>query len=108
MQTLAALADPTRLRIVELLAEKERSSGDLVKQFRISAPAISQHLKVLHQARLVSVRVEGQKRIQMLDPRGLEELDAWLSRTKRVWTARLDTLERLLLAEDSNPKPKKK
>lgn len=108
MQTLAALADPTRLRIVELLAEKERSSGDLVKKFRLSAPAISQHLKVLREARLVAVRVEGQKRIQMLDPRGLAELDAWLSRTKRVWHARLDTLERLLLEEDTNPKPTKK
>ncbi len=108
MQTLAALADPTRLRIVELLAEREHSSGDLVKKFRVSAPAISQHLKVLREARLVTVRVEGQKRIQMLDPRGLEELDAWLARTKRVWTTRLDTLERLLLAEDNNPKPKKK
>ncbi len=108
MQTLTALADPTRLRIVEMLAQGERSSGEIARRFKISAPAISQHLRVLRNARLITTRIEGQRRIQTLDPRGLDEVEAWVSRTRQIWNARLDTLERLLLEEDIKLKSKKK
>lgn len=101
MQSLLAIADPTRRRIVELLAERDRTSGELVEEFDLSAPAISQHLNVLRDAGLVTTRAEGQSRIQTLNPRGLDELDAWLQRTRRYWSARLDDLERELRAEDA-------
>jgi DNA-binding transcriptional ArsR family regulator len=104
MQTLAALADPTRRRIVELLAECDRSAGEIVAKFHMSASAISQHLKVLHEAHLVSVRVEGQRRIQVLNPRGIDEIEAWVVRTRRVWEKRLDALERMLREEDAKTK----
>ena len=61
MSSLAALADPTRRRIVELLSEGERTAGEIVERFALSAPAISQHLKVLREAGLVQVRVAGLK-----------------------------------------------
>jgi DNA-binding transcriptional ArsR family regulator len=100
MQTFAALADPTRRRIVELLAERDRTAGALVKEFDMSAPAISQHLNVLREAGLVTSRVEGQHRIQSLNPAALDEIDAWLQRTRAFWSRRLDALERELRAED--------
>ena len=100
MQSLAAIADPTRRRIVELLAEGEHTAGELVDKFDMSAPAISQHLKVLHEAGLVTVRAEGQSRIQSLNPDGFDDLEAWLEKTRSVWSHRLDALERELRAED--------
>jgi DNA-binding transcriptional ArsR family regulator len=100
MQSLAAIADPTRRRIVELLAERERTSGELVDEFNLSAPAISQHLNVLREAGLVTTRAEGQSRIQSLNPHGFDDLDAWLEKTRSVWSRRLDALERELRAED--------
>lgn len=115
MQSLAAIADPTRRRIVELLADRERTAGELVDEFDLSAPAISQHLKVLREAGLVITRAVGQSRIQSLNPDGFNELDAWLEKTRSAWSSRLHALERELLADDERqkksaskkPKPKK-
>ena len=101
MKSLLAIADPTRRRIVELLAERERTAGELVEEFDVSAPAISQHLNVLREAGLVITRAEGQSRIQSLNPAGLDEVDAWLEKTRSVWSSRLDALERELRAEDA-------
>jgi DNA-binding transcriptional ArsR family regulator len=101
MQSLAAIAHPTRRRIVELLAERERTAGELVAEFDLSAPAISQHLNVLRDAGLVTTRAEGQSRIQALNPDGFDDLEAWLQRTRSVWSSRLDALERELRAEDA-------
>jgi DNA-binding transcriptional ArsR family regulator len=108
VQSLLAIADPTRRRIVELLAERERSSGELVEEFDLSAPAISQHLNVLRDAGLVVTRAEGQTRIQSLNPAGFDELESWLQRTRNFWSQRLDALERELKAEDELNKRKKK
>lgn len=100
MQSLLALADPTRRRIVELLAVRDRTAGELVDEFDMSAPAISQHLKVLREAGLVTVRAEGQSRVQMLNPEGLGDIEEWLEKTRSIWSRRLDALERELRAED--------
>jgi DNA-binding transcriptional ArsR family regulator len=111
MQSLAAIADPTRRKIVELLAVRERTSGELVSEFDMSAPAISQHLNILREAGLVTTRAEGQSRIQALNPDGFDDLETWLQKTRSVWSSRLDALERELRAEDAaNAKksPKKK
>jgi DNA-binding transcriptional ArsR family regulator len=107
MQSLAALADPTRRRIVELLAVRDRTAGELVKEFDMTAPAISQHLNVLRDAGLVVTRAEGQTRIQSLNPAGLDELESWLEKTRRFWSRRLDALERELRAEDERDRKKK-
>ena len=110
MQSLLALADPTRRRMVELLAVRQRTAGELVEEFDLSAPAISQHLNVLREAGLVTTRAEGQSRIQVLNPEGLDDLEAWLQKTRAIWSRRLDALERELRAEDeaSERKAKKK
>jgi DNA-binding transcriptional ArsR family regulator len=108
MQSLLAIADPTRRRIIELLAQRDRTSGELVDEFDMSAPAISQHLNVLREAGLVITRAEGQSRIQSLNPAGLDDIGAWLERTRHFWSQRLDALERELKAEDERNKPKRK
>jgi len=93
MEPLAALADPTRRRILELLAEAERDAGEIGSHFDVSQPAISRHLRVLRETGLVRVRPEAQRRLYSLDPQPLADLDAWLARYRPFWTQRLDALE---------------
>ncbi|MBV8749063.1 MAG: winged helix-turn-helix transcriptional regulator [Candidatus Eremiobacteraeota bacterium] len=106
MHGFTALADPTRRRIVEMLATRELPAGEIARRFDMTAPAVSQHLKLLREAGLVHVRRDAQRRIYALDTRGLAELDAWFARFRRFWNDRLDTLERELNTPDnrrSNP-----
>jgi DNA-binding transcriptional ArsR family regulator len=88
-----ALADPTRLRIVELLAEGERSAGEIASHFRSARPGVSRHLRVLREHGLVRARRDGQRRVYSLNPAPLEELDEWLQRYRVFWTNRLDALD---------------
>src|SRR6266404_3806652 len=94
--SLAALADPTRQRIVAMLAAGALSSGEIAGRFELSPPAISQHLKTLKQARLVSVRADRQKRIYSLDPDGMREVSDWVRGIQAFWNPRLDALEAAL------------
>ena len=96
MDAFLALADPTRRRIIESLADGESAFGTLAGQFEMSRPAVSQHLKVLREAGLVSVRKDAQRRISRLNADGLGELEQWLEKVKRFWGPRLDELERAL------------
>ena len=109
MDSLEAIADPTRRHIVELLARRDRTVGEIVEEFEMSAPAISQHLKVLREAGLVTSRVEGQSRIQSLNPAGLQQIQAWLLSTMSFWNERLDALDAALRADSqliTHPKTK--
>ena len=83
-----------------MLAAGDLSSGQIADRFAISAPAISQHLKVLKQARFVRARVEGQHRIYELDPAGFTELENWLGDVRQFWRSRLDRLESELRKKD--------
>lgn len=96
MDSFAALADPTRRRIVECLAQGPMASGEIARQFAITAPAISQHLKALHSAKIVRVRAQAQRRIYEIDPQGIEELERWIGELKRFWGDRFDRLEQAL------------
>jgi DNA-binding transcriptional ArsR family regulator len=95
----AALADPTRQRIVEMLAAGALCAGEIAARFELSAPAISQHLKALKAARLVKVKPLAQKRIYELDPEGLTELSDWVAQIRAFWNPRLDALEQALKRE---------
>ncbi len=109
MHSLEAIADPTRRRIVEMLAARDLTVGEIVEEFDMSTPAISQHLKVLREAGLVNSRVVGQSRIQSLNPEGLQQIQSWLVSTMNFWNQRLDALEAALRADtDSQSTPKKK
>jgi DNA-binding transcriptional ArsR family regulator len=89
----AALADPTRRRLLELLVAGERSAGSLADEFAISRPAVSRHLRVLREAGLVRSRGEGQRRLYSVDLTPLDEVDAWLERWRGFWSQRLDALD---------------
>ena len=93
MNALAALADPTRRRIVELLAESELSAGEIASRFTTTRPGVSRHLRVLREQGLVRARAEGQQRLYSLDPSPLQDLDAWLDHYRGFWENRLAALE---------------
>jgi DNA-binding transcriptional ArsR family regulator len=96
----AALAEPHRREILDLLREGERPVGDLVAHLQLSQPGVSKHLKVLREAGLVAVRVDGRRRLYALRPQPLVEVDQWLEPYRAFWTHRLDALERHL---EENP-----
>jgi DNA-binding transcriptional ArsR family regulator len=87
----AALADPIRRRVLELVRDGEVPAGELAAQFRVSRPAVSRHLRVLREAGLVHERREGRMRLYSADPAPLAELRGWLD---RYWAERLDALKR--------------
>ncbi len=90
------LGDPVRRRILELLAERDLASGEVVavisKEFGITQSAVSQHLKVLRDNGFATVRVDGARRIYSVDPRPLADVDVWLDRFRRFWDPHLDAL----------------
>lgn len=77
---IKALADPTRRRILSLVKEGERASGDIAARFAVTGPAISQHLKVLREAGLVNERRDGVRRLYSMRPEGLAEIRRFLER----------------------------
>lgn len=96
MLVFDVLSDPVRRRILELLAERARSSGDIVevirKEFGISQPAVSQHLKVLRECGFATVQNDAQRRMYSVDPTGFREVDDWLVPFRSFWTAKLEAL----------------
>jgi DNA-binding transcriptional ArsR family regulator len=94
--TFTVLAEPSRRRILGLLRERERSVGELVEATALSQPGVSKHLRVLRDAGLVEVRPDAQRRFYGLRPEPLAEIDAWLAPYRRLWSRRLDALERQL------------
>lgn len=100
MDVFSALAEPTRRKILEMLASKgELSATEIYEQFPVSRPAISQHLKVLREAELVSVEKRAQQRIYRVNPHTVLEVESWARRLAQIWEQRFDALEKLLQAE---------
>jgi len=92
----AALAEPHRRQILDLLRDGERQAGELVDRLELSQPGVSKHLRVLREAGLVAVRADGRRRLYALRTQPLAEVDAWLEPYRAYWSNRLDALERHL------------
>ncbi|MDW5329361.1 metalloregulator ArsR/SmtB family transcription factor [Plantactinospora sp. KLBMP9567] len=96
MHAFDVLGDPVRRRILELLADGERSAGEVSavvqEEFGISQPGVSQHLRVLRENGFTTVRAAGTRRLYAVDPAPLQEIDRWLERYRGFWTQRLDAL----------------
>ena len=96
MHAFDVLGDPVRRRILELLAGGEQAAGQVStvvqKEFGISQPAVSQHLRVLRDNGFATVRAEGARRLYAVDATGLQEVDVWLQPFRQFWTQRLDAL----------------
>ncbi len=90
---LSALAEPNRLRIVELLRENPYPVGEIARRLVLRQPQVSKHLRVLSQAGLVKVHPAAQQRIYQLQAKPFEELDSWLETFKRIWETRMDNLD---------------
>lgn len=103
MDIFTALAEPTRRTIVELLASRgPLSATEISEQFPVSPPAISQHLKVLREAKLVHMEKQAQQRMYRLNQDALVELEGWASHMTHLWNQRFDALEMVLEAEKKN------
>jgi DNA-binding transcriptional ArsR family regulator len=100
---LDVLAEPNRRRILDLVRDRPRPVGELVDELGLTQPGTSKHLRVLREAGLVEVRPDGRRRLYALRPEPLAELDAWLAPYRRLWSARLDALERHLDATKEEP-----
>ncbi len=96
MHAFDVLGDPVRRRLLELMADGERSAGELTavvrEEFGISQPAVSQHLRVLRDGGFARVRPEGTRRLYAVEAAPLQEVDGWLEPFRAFWTQRLDAL----------------
>ena len=96
MHAFDVLGDPVRRRLLELLSEGERSSGEMVavvqREFGITQSAVSQHLKVLRDAGFATVRIDGARRIYAVEAGPMREVDVWLDRFRSFWTPRFEAL----------------
>ncbi len=102
------VAEANRRRILDLLREGPHSVGEIGTRLRLNQPAVSKHLRVLRQARLVAMEVDAQRRLYQLRAEPLRELEAWLAPYRRFWALRLDALERHLdTMPDGPPRPRK-
>jgi DNA-binding transcriptional ArsR family regulator len=106
-----AIQDPTRREILDALRDRDYAAGELAALFPVSRPAISKHLRVLREARLVAERRTGRHRIYRLDPAPLQSLDQWLGHYRLFWAARLHDLKQVVEAEarrppSRNPRPR--
>lgn len=91
--TWEALTDPTRRTIVEHLARREMSAGEVAALFDAARPGISRHLRVLREAGVVEARPVAQQRVYRLTPSALDEVEQWCRQVRGFWEQRLDALE---------------
>lgn len=104
----SAVADPTRRAILARLALGEATVNELAKPFRMTQPAISQHLKVLENAGLIITRVEGTKRPRRLSTAGIDAMDQWLNSLRKTLERNYDQLDQVLAAMESKKQSKEK
>ena len=100
MDMFVALSDPTRRAILELLASRgELSATDIYEQFSVSPQAVSQHLKVLREAKLVVMEKRAQKHLYRLNPQTLSQFETWVQQTRQRWEERFEALDKVLADE---------
>jgi DNA-binding transcriptional ArsR family regulator len=96
IETLAALAEPNRFRIVELLRSGPRAVNDIGERLRLTQPQVSKHLRVLKESGLVDVQPIAQQRLYELRAQPLRQLHHWLERYREIWDARFAELDDLI------------
>jgi DNA-binding transcriptional ArsR family regulator len=105
LETFAALAQPTRFRIVELLRSGRLTVNEIGERLELNQPQVSKHLRALKDAGLVTVEPHAQQRVYELRAKPLRQIHDWLERYRTVWDARFDALDELLV-ELENKKEK--
>jgi DNA-binding transcriptional ArsR family regulator len=111
IETFAALAEPNRFRIVELLRAGPRAVNDIGERLQLNQPQVSKHLRILKEAGLVEVQPRAQQRVYELRGQPLRQLHDWLERYRRLWDARFteldDLIEELTEKEKSDARKKR-
>jgi DNA-binding transcriptional ArsR family regulator len=105
VETFAALAEPNRFRIVELLRAGPRPVNDIGERLRMAQPQVSKHLRVLREAGIVEMQPKAQQRLYELRAQPLKQMDQWLSRYRQLWDARFDELDELIEELKDKEKP---
>jgi DNA-binding transcriptional ArsR family regulator len=112
IETLAALAEPNRFRIVELLRSGPRTVNDIGSRLELNQPQVSKHLRVLKDVGLVEVQPRAQERLYELRAQPLRQLHGWLERYRRIWDERFDEMDRVVqelkTKENANADKKRK
>jgi DNA-binding transcriptional ArsR family regulator len=108
IDTFAALAEPNRFRIVELLLDGPRAVNEIGERLQLNQPQVSKHLRVLKKVGLVDVQPRAQQRLYGLSPQPLRQLSGWLERYRELWDARFDELDEVIDDIKKNAKRKRK
>jgi len=103
-----AIADPTRRRIIDLIAHKAMNLNAIADNFKISRPAISQHIKILTECGLVIINQQGRERFCEVELRQLSEVSDWVEQHRKIWEGRLDAMGKLLDELQSKKKSQNK
>ena len=104
----AVIAEPHRRAILGMLSSSERSVGELMHHLRLPQPSVSKHLKVLREGGFVASRVDAQRRVYRINPKPLQDVDAWLAPFRRFWSKHVDALEQHLERMEKVPSVKGK
>jgi len=107
VESFEIIAEPNRRAILSLLVSSQQSVGEIERRLGMPQPTVSKHLRVLREAGFVESTVDAQRRLYRLQPKPLQEIDAWLAQFRRFWSAHVDALERYLDRMDQ-PRPTKK
>ena len=105
VETFAALAEPSRFRIVELLRAGPRPVNDIGERLHMAQPQVSKHLRVLREAGIVQMQPRAQQRLYELRAQPLRQMDQWLSRYRQLWEARFNELDELIEELKDKEKP---
>lgn len=101
MDALSALAEPRRRRVVEILARRgELTASEISGEFEVTPQAISQHLRVLREANVLQMEKRAQRRLYTINPRSIDQVQQWAASMGRLWSRRLDRLDRALKETD--------
>ena len=103
MDAFSALAEPTRRNIIEILAQQgQMTSSDIARRFTATPSAISQHLKVLREARLVTMQKKAQQHLYTVDSATLAQLEQWTKELQSTWDHRFDRLSKVINEKENN------
>src|ERR671911_2696083 len=105
VEALAALAEPNRFRIVELLRDGPRAVNDIGERLHLNQPQVSKHLRVLKEAGLVDVQPRAQQRLYELRAQPLRQLHDWIERYRQLWDARFEELDELIAELKAKERP---
>lgn len=103
-----AIADPTRRQIINLIAQQSMNLNAIADNFEITRPAISNHIRILHECGIITISQVGRERYCKIQPENLREVSDWISQFRQLWEMKLDSFEEYLNKLQSKNKKRRK